>query len=86
MYMTNLPAFLFKTFSTPDTTEHGRHVTYTPTGNIANWLLAGTGEVRCAELVYSAHLQAYFYRCEDAQDRAVQEEFGLVLQLSRARY
>jgi hypothetical protein len=31
-------------------------------------------------------LQAYFYLCEDAQDRSVQEEFGMVMQPSRTRY
>ncbi|MBW4700108.1 MAG: hypothetical protein KME03_19835 [Aphanocapsa lilacina HA4352-LM1] len=84
--MANLPEFLFKTFENPDAAGHGRRVTYTPAADIADWLLAATGEAHLAELVYSAHLQAYFYRCEDARDRAVQEEFGLVLQPSRARY
>ncbi len=84
--MANLPAFLFKTFQNPEEAAQGRNVTYTPTANIADWLLAASGDAHCAELVYSACLQAYFYRCEDPQDRAVQEEFGLVLQPSRARY
>ncbi|WP_287128298.1 hypothetical protein [Candidatus Cyanaurora vandensis] len=84
--MANLPEFLFKTFKNPDTAGYGRRVNYTPAANIADWLLAATGEVHLAELVYSSSLQAYFYRCEDPQDRAVQEEFGLVLQPSRARY
>jgi hypothetical protein len=84
--MPNLPEFLFKTFKNPAEAEQGHWVTYTPTANIADWLLAGTGVVHCAELVYSAFLQGYFYRCEDPQDRALQEEFGLVLQPSRARY
>jgi len=84
--MANLPEFLFKTFKNPDEGEHGRRVTYTPTSNIADWFMVGAGEAHCAELVYSASLQAYFYCCEDPQDRAVQEEFGLVLQPSRARY
>lgn len=84
--MANLPEFLFKTFASPDAAGKGRLVNYTPAANITDWLLAATGEVHCAELVYSACLQAYFYRCEDPQDRAVQEEFGLVLQPSRARF
>jgi hypothetical protein len=84
--MANLPEFLFKTFENLASAEYGRHVTYTPAADIANWLLASNGEARCAELVYSAHLQAYYYLCEDPQDRSVQEEFGLVLQPSRTRY
>lgn len=84
--MANLPEFLLKTFENPDNAEYGQRVTYTPAADIASWLLEATGEARLAELVYSAHLQAYFYRCEDPQDRSVQEEFGLVLQPSRARY
>jgi len=84
--MANLPEFLFKTFTNPEEGVYGRHVTYTPTASITDWILAASGEVHCAELVYSACLQAYFYCCQDPQDRAVQEEFGLVLQPSRARY
>lgn len=84
--MTNLPEFLFKTFTSPDEGAYGRHVNYTPTASITDWILAATGQVHSAELVYSSVLQAYFYRCQDAEDRAIQEEFGLVLQPSRARY
>jgi hypothetical protein len=84
--MSNLPEFLFKTFENLAAAEYGQHVTYTPAPDIANWLLAATGEAHRAELVYSAHLQAYFYLCEDAQDRSVQEEFGMVMQPSRTRY
>ncbi len=84
--MANLPAFLFETFKNPDEAAQGRRVTYTPALDISDWLLAATGAVHQAELVYSACLEAYFYLCEDPQDRAIQEEFGLVMQPSRARY
>jgi hypothetical protein len=84
--MANLPEFLFKTFENSAAAEYGQHVTYTPTSSISDWLLAAHSEVRCAELVYSAHLQAYFYLCEDQRDRSVQEEFGMVMQPSRTRY
>ncbi|AGY59212.1 hypothetical protein [Gloeobacter kilaueensis] len=84
--MSNLPQFLFQTFAHPDQAAHGRQVHYTPARDIADWLLQARGEVRTAELVYSAHLEAYFYRCEHPADRAVQEEFGFILQPSTARY
>lgn len=84
--MPNLPHFLFETYQTPDMVAYGKYVKYTPAKSIGDWLLKETGEVRIAELVYSPHLTAYFYLCNDPQDRAVQAEFGLVTKSSSARY